>query len=304
MNAPAGTNMLQADRRRYVGGSDVAAILGISPYVSPVELYLRKRGEAPAQPDDAILRRGRRLEPYVRDMYAEETVRQVQPPVFVIGPEPWIAANLDGTSYDARMSDERVLEIKTANAFTRRDWGEEGTDAIPVYYTAQLQWYLMVTGLTRADLAALIGLDDFRVFTVEADRETQAVLIERAREFWRRVQEGQPPEPQSPEDAAALFPEHTPGAVVEANDVDVAVVSELKHVRATLAEIEQREETLRLALQKRLGEAEALTLDGIPLCTWKTQARRTVDTRALREQHPDIAERFERIGRSRVFRIK
>lgn len=291
------------NRRDYIGSSDIAAVLGISPYCSPVELYLRKRGEADEQSDNPVLRRGRRLEPYVADMYADETGRILMPAVPVIGIEPWMRASPDRYS-DSITDGLRVLEIKTANPFTRRDWGDAGTDQVPVYYTAQVQWQLMVTGYAKADLAALIGLDDFRVYTIEADAEIQRSMLERAREFWARVQEGRPPEPHSPEDVAALFPQHEAGAVVEANDVDLSQLAELRGVIQMIKEGEAREAELKTALQMRLGAAEALTLDGIPLATWKTQDRKSVDVKALRAAHPDIAEAFERVGKSRVFRVK
>lgn len=300
MNAPRDLPALA--RSQFIGGSDIASILGCSPYKSAVELYLEKRGEAPCVADNAILRRGRRLEPYVREMYAEETGRRVADGAFVVGREPWICANLDGISGLDKM--DRVLEIKTANPFTRRDWGDEGTDRVPVYYTAQLQWYLMVTGMARADLAALIGLDDFRIFTIEADCELQASLLDRARVFWQRVQDRSPPPAVSSEDLARLFPKHQQGAVVEASDVDLGVLQELRRVRAQIDEFEAQESVLKMSLQARIGEAEALTLDGIPLATWKAQSRRSVDVKALREQHPEIAEQFERVGTSRVFRVK
>lgn len=297
MNAPL-------DRRRFLGASDVAAALGISPYVTPVELYLRKRSGI-EQDDKPVLKRGRRLEPYVRDMFAEESGRVVLPPRFVIGSEPWICANLDGeTAAPTTLTADRVLEIKSANEFTRRAWGEPGTDQVPVYYTAQAQWQLMITGHKLADLAALIGLDDFRIFTIEADVELQAMLLVRAREFWQRVETGNPPDPQSSEDVALLFPQHQLGAVVEANDIDLAVLSDLKSVREQMEALEKREDMLKRALTGRIGEAEALTMDGIPLATWKTQERRTVDVKKLRAAHPEIVEEFERVSTTRVFRVK
>ncbi len=292
-------------RSQFVGGSDIASILGCSPYKSAVELYLEKRGEAPGVADNPILRRGRRLEPYVRDMYREETGRTTSPATFVRGIEPWICVSPDGLSSDGPLAAwNRVLEIKTANPFTRRDWGDEGTDQVPVYYTAQCQWALMVTGLDRADLAALIGIDDFRIFTIEADRELQGILLERARVFWQRVQDGNPPPAVSSEDLARLFPQHRQGAVVEANDVDLSVLDELRGVKSLIRESEDRAAALTMSLQARLGDAEALTLDGVPLATWKAQTRRSIDVKALREQQPELAVQFERVGSARVFRIK
>ena len=298
-------NPISEARRHYLGGSDIAAVHGISPYTTPVELYLRKRGEADEQADAPQLRRGRRLEPYVVDMYKDDTGRKVYAPAFVVGPEDWIAANLDGTSgSSASGGADRVLEVKTANQWTRRDWGEPGTDQVPVFYVAQCQWMLAITRFTRCDVAALIGVDDFRIFTIEADVPLQQRLIVLAREFWQRVQDGRPPEPTSTEDMALLFPQHAEGSIVEASDVDLSRISELRNVRRMIAEAEAREEELKLALQRRMGTAEILAIDETPLATWRSQSRTTVDTKAMRASVPDVVEQFERVASHRVFRIK
>lgn len=288
-------------RQHYIGGGDIPAILGISPYSTPLELFLRKRG-ATEIPDNPVLRRGRRLEPYVRDIYAEETGRKIFAPAFVIGSEPWIGGNIDGMS--GAPTADRVLEIKTANEFTRRDWGEQGTDQIPVYYTAQIQWYLMITRFARADLAALIGLDDFRIFTVEADVGLQEWLLVKARAFWQRIHDNDPPPAVSEEDLRLLFPQHQTGAVVEADDVDCGIVSELRMLRQQAKELEDREATLRMSIEAKIGPAEALVLDGKPLATWKTQNRKAIDVKALRAERADVAEAFERTTSCRVFRLK
>jgi putative phage-type endonuclease len=290
-------------RSSFMGASDIAAALGISPYTTPVELYLRKRDGFEID-DKPVLRRGRRLEPYVRDIYAEESGRVVMPPRFVVGTEPWICANLDGESGPSMPTVDRVLEIKSANEFTRRDWGEAGSDAVPVFYTAQCQWQMMITGHKLADLAALIGLDDFRIFTIEADVDIQAMLLVKAREFWQRVQDGIPPEPQTTADVARLFPKHELGAVVEANDVDLSLITELKHLREQISAGEEREEMVKRELMRRIGPAEAMTMDGVPLITWKAQERKTVDVKALRAAHPEVVEQFERVSNTKVFRVK
>lgn len=298
MNAAATPEAVAPLRSSYMGGGDIASVLGISPFSTPVQTWLAKRGELTRE-DDPILRRGRRLEPYVRDTYAEETGRIVSPGAFIQGPEPWIGGNIDGAT-----NDFRLFEAKTAHPRTRKDWGDEGTDSIPVYYTAQVQWYLMLTRLDYADLAAFMGIDDFRIFTIEADVALQASLLAKAREFWRLVQIGVPPEVQEADDVKLLYPQHFDGATVEATGDDFDALNELKTLREDRKASEKREEELALTLYQRMGSAEALTFEGRTLATWKTQSATRIDVKALRIAHPEIAEQFERVGTSRVFRIK
>ena len=182
------------DRRTYIGGSDIGAILGVSPWCSPLQLYMRKIGATPEQPDSPHLRRGRLLEPVVRQMYAEDRG------IALCGPRTlsrggWLVGHLDDST-----TEPRVVEIKTASAFRREAWGDPGTDEIPLYYTAQAQFYMHLGDFPAADIAVLIGGDDFRIYTVQADRELQAAIIAKAQEFWQRVRDRNPPDPTTIDD--------------------------------------------------------------------------------------------------------
>ena len=186
MNAPDRAAWL-AQRRNGIGASDIAAVLGISPWKTPLQLYLDKRGELPPQEDAPQLRRGRMLEPLVLDFYADETGHQVtRQQECVVGAEPWMMATLDG--FDA--IDNAPVEAKTVNAFSAQEFGEHGSDEVPLHYSAQVHWQMMLTDASTGYLAALIGSDDFRIFTIQRDRDLELLLIARATEFWQRVQSG------------------------------------------------------------------------------------------------------------------
>lgn len=74
MNAPLPT--VTADRSQFLGGSDAAAVMGLSPYATPVELWQEKTGRTRKDPEDPIrqriLARGQRLEPFIREMTIEK----------------------------------------------------------------------------------------------------------------------------------------------------------------------------------------------------------------------------------------
>lgn len=169
------------DRTKFIGGSDIAAVLGISPWKTAVDLWLDKT--APPRPDVSTRpkSRGTRLEPYIRDMIASEhglqlvaaNQRYVDPQV------PYFAAEID-----AETPSENV-EIKTVHPFKARDWGELDTDELPIHYVAQAQWGLGITGRKVCRVFALIG-DDLRPYVVERDDETIEALRDKAAEFWTR----------------------------------------------------------------------------------------------------------------------
>jgi len=179
MNAPITT---APDRTKFLGGSDIAALLGISPYKTATDLWLDKiKPRVDDGRNAAAKTRGTRLEPYILDMIRSEhgleivakNERYIDPAV------PYFAAEID-----AETADENI-EIKTVHPFKSKEWGELETDQLPLHYVAQVQWGLGIRQRQRCRVFALIG-DDLRPYTVERDDETIAAIREKASEFWTR----------------------------------------------------------------------------------------------------------------------
>ena len=159
-------NVVEMNRQQYLGGSDVAAILGISPWRTAMDVYLDKtqgKIEETNPIKQRIFQRGHKMEPYIIDVLQEETgLVVVKRGHRYIDPElPFIAAEID-----AEAETGENIEIKTCNQFGAKGWGEQYTDAIPVYYTAQAMHGLMVTGKQVCVFGVFIGMDDFRVSLV------------------------------------------------------------------------------------------------------------------------------------------
>jgi putative phage-type endonuclease len=171
------------DRTKFIGGSDIAAVLGISPWRTAVDLWLDKTTPRADQPN-AQTRRGNRLEPYIvdmiRDEYGYEIVARNQR--YIDSEVPYFAAEIDAETVDAN------VEIKTVHPFKARDWGAEDTDQLPIHYVAQAQWGLGITGRKVCHVFPLIG-DDLRHHVVERDDETIEALRDKAAEFWTKYVE-------------------------------------------------------------------------------------------------------------------
>ena len=280
MNAPDRAAWL-AQRRNGIGASDIAAVLGISPWKTPLQLYMDKRGELPPQEDAPQLRRGRMLEPLVLDFYADETGHEVtRQQECVVGAEPWMLATLDG--FDA--IDNAPVEAKTVNAFSAQEFGDHGSDEVPLHYSAQVHWQMMLTDASTGYLAALIGSDDFRIFTIKRDHDLESLLIARAAEFWQRVQAGNPPEPNSEVDVKLLYPRDT-GSSIEATPEIADAVAELAALKAQSKDIETKEGLAGMKIKTFMGEnATLIGLDGKPLATWKTaKGSQKTDWKAIAE---------------------
>ncbi len=194
------------NRRAGIGGSDAAAILGMSKFRTPLQVYLDKIGQAPETPETTEMRWGKKLEPLILEEYQELTGVEITPNVLVFHDKhPWMMGTLD-----AMRADRRVVEAKCVGFNRFGEWGEEGSDYVPTDYLLQVQHYLAVTGSTIADIAALFSGNTLRIYTVQADQDLIDAMTMREAEFWQRVITRNPPSPEA-DDASIMqfvYPHH------------------------------------------------------------------------------------------------
>ena len=171
-------------RKRGIGGSDVAAIMGLSPWKSPLEVWLEKTGRmsAPDLSGKEAVAMGTELEGDVLEMYKRRHPKsraQRVNAILVANARPWAQASLDGITHDPDLG-WGVLEIKTGSR--ESEW----SDGVPLHYLTQVTHYLSVTGYKFADVAALIGdyglhYHEYRVMRDEDDLQA---VVESVDEFW------------------------------------------------------------------------------------------------------------------------
>ena len=171
-----------------IGGSGAAAAVGLSPWSPPIVLYQRLVGELERDQGetDAMLW-GKLLEDVIRRRYAEVIGVTVQvPPRSIFHDEhDWRRATPDGlVVHPGSGRWQWGLEVKTADPFHASEWGDPGTDQIPMAYVCQVAWYMHVTGLARWDVAVLIGGKDFRIYSLERDLDLESELVGAVDAFW------------------------------------------------------------------------------------------------------------------------
>lgn len=292
------TEWLQA-RRTGVGGSDAAAVVGLSKWRTPLAVYMDKIGQGVPVPENEAMRWGKILEPVVRQEYANHTGRTIlQPEKIIRHPKhEFMIASLDGFT-----ADERVVEIKTSR--TGDGWGE-AEDDIPTDYLMQVQHYMAVTGYTVTDIAVLIGGAEFRIYEVPADEELQGILIEREAAFWQRVEQEKPPAPIAVSDLLNFF-SVKPGNVLATPELS-SILTKLKEVKAALKDQEIIKTSLEDEIKMFLGEKDVL-LDaaGNTLATWKlSKASEKFDLEKFKENHPKLYAKYTSEGKgSRRFLVK
>ncbi|MCU0836014.1 MAG: YqaJ viral recombinase family protein [Chromatiaceae bacterium] len=296
----------QQDARRHgLGGSDAAAALGLSPYRTPLDVYMEKVGEQepPDLRDRNAVLWGNLLEDAVAREYARRTgVKVRRRNRTVHHPDlPWLLGNIDREIVGER----KLLEVKTTGYWPGRSLGKDGTDEVPDAWLVQVHHYLLATGYRAADIAALIGGQELRIYPVAFDQELADMLVERERWFWEEcVEKRMPPPPTTVEDLALLFREDS-GGTVETNPSVSQAVADLKAVKHQQKELDARAKDAEFLIKEHLGEAATLVdADGHTLATWKTQTATRLDQTRLRTEEPDTFARFSSESTYRVLRLK
>jgi putative phage-type endonuclease len=284
------TNKLDwlAKRSKGIGGSDAAAICGVSPYKTPLMVWEEKRGLLKEQQDNDAMFWGRTLEPIVRQRYSDVTGQDVLLPTEILKSEqyPFMLANIDGLTREPK-----GVEIKTAGYPT--GWGEPGTDEVPIGYIFQCAHYSIITAIPVWDIPVLIGGRDFRIYTVEPDRELKELIIEKEAEFWQMVQDGTPPNPVNYEDVIRLYRKSEAKQVTATEDVEFWTEA-LRKVRSELKTLEQNEQEAKRRIMEFMADADTLlNIEGQTICTWKTgKPAKRFDVKTLQKLQPETYSQF------------
>ena len=313
-------------RKKGMGGSDVASALGLSPWRTPVELWQEKRGESQGQPCSEAMRWGTILETIIADEFAKQTgfaVAEV-PYTFVEGEEDWMRANIDRaivpTSETEPVVDDepnfkKILECKTANAFSASQWGESQLDEIkagkvvsehkiPLYYETQIQWYMGLTGAEVCYVAVLIGGSDFRCYEVPRNQAVIDSLKEKMSDFWfNYVKAGKKPEAIDLDDVRHLYQVES-GTMVEASAETAVAIGEYRNLKGQIDALKKQLDAVATQIGVAVGENEGLTIGGEKAVTFKAQSRATFDAKQLKADSPEIWAKYAgRSAPSRVLRV-
>lgn len=265
------------DRSTFIGSSDAAAILGVSPWKSELALYQEKIGEFHEEitPEkQKIFNRGKKFEPLILEMLLEELIdrghdveeitrneRLRDPELHFLASESDMVLRIDGEIISA--------EAKSVNGFASKLWGEPETDDFPIYYQCQTMHDLMVKRRNKCVVAALIGTDDLRIHWIERDEEIIQAIRTKEIEFWERIQRRDPPEPTDPEDIKRLY-QIDSGIVLEADEELLELIAQASSKKSELKAAETNYEVLSTMIKARMGEAALVLHNGQKLATWKS----------------------------------
>jgi putative phage-type endonuclease len=270
-----------ARRAKGIGGSDAGAVLGISPFKSPLRLWMEKRGEI--QPDDIDAQEnvywGQRLEHLIAEEFANRSGLEIRQ-TGELSQHPhyeWMICNVD--AFVINVPQRVITEIKNVDrfAFHAGKWGPDGSAQVPDYYYAQAQHNMEVTGAVLCYMPILVGGNDYRCYVIPRDERFVKFLIAHEAEFWRKVQHGIKPAPVDNEDLKILFPNHAPGIHLDATDETALAWARLCAIKPKLGALVKEKKECEFAIKKEMGVAEHLSYNGAKLATWRTgeSGRRT-----------------------------
>lgn len=307
----------QPDRTKFLGGSDIAAVLGMSPWRTPVQLWENKVApRVEGGGGKKVKRRGQRWESVVAEMLVEELVRLGHKVEIVASNKryvdelfPMFACEID---FEVRLDGEQEItnvELKTVHPFKASEWGPSDTDTVPVWYLAQAMWGLGITARRRCIVAPLFGADEIRAYFVERDNDTIGGLRAKAAEFWgNHVVPKTPPVPSRPVDADVLFPKESEALALAADDALTAKLLRLRaldnEINARTAEAEMLEFEVKLAMKDAAEVVVDANGEIKPAATWKQRSYSWLDQAALKQDHPQIHKQYVVKQQRRVFQLR
>lgn len=291
-------------RKRGIGGSDVSCLLGINKWKSEIELWLDKTNQTNELPtENEAMQWGNIMEPIIRNHFAEVTGKPVvEVKAMLQHPEyPYMLADVDGLTVDDT-GNPAILEIKTASEYKRSEW----EDNIPAYYQTQVQHYLCVTGVAKAYVAVLIGGNSFKVYEVDADMEIQSMLIAVEQEFWNKVKNMIRPQMDGSDAAKNLLDNIYHGGIAEQIVLPTEAVEYVDQYIEACAEEDNAKAKKQEAsnrIKEIMGDYDKAKCLNHTI-SWKSVSSERLDTKALKEEQPELYQKYVKTSKSRRFTLK
>lgn len=243
-------------RSKVLTSTDCATLFGLSPYQTMFELWHKKKdGIIVSMTENERMKWGNRLEAAIAQGVAEEKNFEVTPMKDFFQ----IPGRRLGSSFDFHIpSQDAILEIKNVNGMIYRDqWTEEEA---PPHIELQVQFQLLVSGLKKAYICALVGGNEMHLIERSPDEEIQNEILRRAAVFWKSIDDNNEPKPNYETDSEYIIRLHQ---YAEPNKMFTGDVTELRAIAKEYKEISSQEKTLddrKKAIKARcleiIGDAE------------------------------------------------
>ncbi|AAZ18835.1 probable phage-related protein [Psychrobacter arcticus 273-4] len=309
-------------RQSGIGGSDIAAIIGVSPYATAYDIYQSKTQPLADEDMNEFAYWGTILEDTVAREFSKRSGLKIQNVNFLMRhPEHrWAIANIDRAVVnnevkgwgnvrfkDGKLTTDQIVEIKTASEYVGKNWGNEESDEVPDQYQCQAQWYMGVTDTQVCHMAVLIGGNKYRQYKIERHQDFIDYLFEAAESFWtHNVLAGVEPDATTLQNAKDKYPRHNPDTTLDV-EPDSEAAKAFEHYESLKAQEKEVKAALELAqtdLICQIQDNETLAIDGEVVATYKVQVSNRFDSSRLKKDMPELAEKYIKQSESRVMRVK
>ena len=292
-------------RKKGIGGSDVATICGLNKYKSALELWMEKRGYKQDEEAGESAYWGTTLEHIVREEFIKRSGLEVDTINLMLKHPKYefMLANVDGIVIDQE-GKKCIFEAKTASAYKADQWKD---DEIPEGYMLQIQHYMAVTGYERAYIAVLIGGNTFKYTVVDKDEELISMIIQIEKQFWDCVVSDIPPEVDGSESCTnmlnSLYASSKKGkSIILPNEAQGLIEEYNKNKEKESYYTERKNECIN-KLKSFIEDNEVATINNSTI-TWKSSVSERIDTKKLKEEQPEIYNKYLKKINMRRFMIK
>ena len=302
----------KAVRNKGIGGSDIGAICGVSPFTSARQIYFNKTGQfeealQPSAASQELMRWGHLLEPIVASEYSSRTGKKLIELNATLAHKdyPWMRANVDRLIVDDDGVPYGILECKTTSEYNAEEW-ENGE--LLLSYIYQLNWYLHILDLKYGAFACLVGGNKFYHYEIfRNDELIQNTLIPAARNFWyNNVLALVEPELQAV-DKDFVNEKYSDAKkdseITLPDDVDNELAKTIFDCKRQIKELTNIMEEAQNRLKDKLKDNE------IGYCRdytvkWQLRTQQRVDTDALKKSFPEVYEKCKKTIKFRAMTVK
>lgn len=294
-------------RNLGVGGSDVAALLNVSPWSNRFKLWVQKTGQ---QKSEVIVNEamnwGNKLEPLLLEEYAERTKHKVTKPKYMLyDDEHHMIGSFDGLC----AKEKKGVEFKCVGTNAAKKWGN---DAIPTEYYLQVQHYMHLSGMEAWDICPFFG-SSMEIRTVARDEKVIGDIKSTSKKFWtEHVLPKVRPTPTDPMEELAMA-EYLKGVAVtekflEGTNEDFLYLKKLLYDKSEQSKFDDEIEGIEVYFKNRVGESSGIVFPDGSKITWKRNKPSQVVrweglARALGATDNLISKYTEEKEGNRVFRV-
>lgn len=285
-------------RRKHLGSSDVAAILGVDPYKNAYDVWAEKTGKVEDIKESDAMYAGTAFEDGVLK-FAEDKLGKLVRNQYRSAQGFPIAANIDAIV----VKTSEPVEAKTAGLFgpLQEHWGDASTDEVPDRVIVQAHVHMLCVSKEICHVPAFLGGRGFIMFQVARDDEIINTIGDKSIDFWDNFVEADCPPPDViPSMSIIKRMKREPEKVV---DIDSVLIEHWQKAVQSRKAAEEIEAAAKEQMLVALGDAEAGRCE-LGLLTYLQQTTKRIDSKRLKDEKPEIAKEYTTVSIFRVPRLK